>query len=97
MYLQKNFRLHQACQNPFLNLKHLRQYECSLFMHLITTFPARPNAVGRRRQDLAYYFLFDRPYDICLFNSTYILKAIKTSNICFYLTMNLNSNSPAGM
>jgi len=34
---------------------------------------------------------------IYLFNSTYILKAIKTRNICFYLTINLDSNSPAGM
>jgi len=40
-------------------------------------------------QDFLFlYFLFIGIYDICLFNSTHILKAIKTCNIYFYLTNN---------
>jgi len=56
-----------------------------MFMHLFNTVLLVLDADYVTRDFFIYLFLFSfLIYDICLFNSTYILKAIKTCNICLY-------------
>jgi len=83
----------------FVCIQHVRIYFLNLetsssvwiFMHLIYwgNLMLAQSAVGRRYARFSLFFLIGL-YDICLFNSTYILKAITICNICFYLTTNEN-------